>query len=950
MTTDPISGHRRSVLARSLALALTLPLAFSAAAQDSQAEEEEETSTEQATQLDTLEVVGSRIKRSEMEGPAPVVVITREDIDREGHQTIGDLLQSLTQGTTGDFTGDYFVNGFTPNAQTINLRAIGPGYTLVLINGRRLSQYPMPYNNSNNITNVRTIPTSIIERTEVLTGGASAIYGSDAVAGVVNIVTRKNFDGNNIRVTTGTTDEGGGDSVNFEFSGGRTGDRWSAIWAFQYATNEPIFASQRKLTADIRNNPYGLPVNPQLSLIAIDALGLVVPRGHNALYDPAVCDALGYESATTPTRGSFCGSYDQVAQRSLYNKQDFYSGYGYGIFDLTDNLQLFASASYYNNDATSASGIRNYFTGADNFLQNPSGGVLGAFYDPNIGTVLQLQRYFRASEAGGLEQAGDYFEEKTWTLEAGLQGSIGRFDWEASVNHSRYEFLMDIPALKAQAVHEYFLGPRLGFISGYPIHELNVDRWNTPLTPETFGNIYTRVTFAEGHTTSSTANFTISGDLFELPAGPLGFAGILEGNRQTIDRQADWRLSEPLGPNSIYGLGSAGVSIGERDRYAIGAEFRVPILDNLTANVAGRYDKYDDITNIDDAITWNLGLEFRPFDSLLLRANYATSFRAPDFQMVYSTGSAGFSTFVDEYSCRSGTGLGLTTGPRTYQECAGTSGDPTIYGMRTERDGNPALKEEEGQSWGIGFVWDIVDNLSLTVDYFDIKLEDRAITLSPALLLQQEADCRLGVKRDGTPFEYSPGSAFCQGVLAAVSRNSAPGTTLDQRIQAINSTYINAAYQRVTGIDSTLAYSWDTDRLGRFGVNLAWSIELSDEYKRFESDPLIDYRDMADYNSRSRARGSFTWTKGDWAANTFFTRYGTVYNWAETERLPPWFLWNLNVSKRFGQDTMVTLAVNNVFNNQVRLDPTYTGYPYYYGGFGSDLQGRRFYVTVQHQF
>src|SRR5690606_30576447 len=155
-------------------------------------------------------------------------------------------------------------------------------------------------------------------------------------------------------------------------------------------------------------------------------------------------------------------------------------------------------------------------------------------------------------------------------------------------------------------------------------------------------DIYTRVTFAEGHTTSSTANFTISGDLFELPAGPLGFAGILEGNRQTIDRQADWRPSEPLGPNSIYRLGSAGVSIRERDRYAIGAEFRVPVLDNLTANLAGRYDKYDDITNIDDAITWNLGLEFRPFDSLLLRANYATSFRAPDFQMVYSTGSAGF--------------------------------------------------------------------------------------------------------------------------------------------------------------------------------------------------------------------------------------------------------------------------------------------------------------------
>lgn len=945
----------RSRLTLALAAALMMP-AGATWAQDAQTEKDKdktETSSEKknsdAKLLDQVTVVGSRIKRAEIETASPVQIISREELEREGHQSVGDMLQTLTQGTSGDFTGDYFVNGFTPNAQTINLRAIGPGYTLVLVNGRRLSQYPMPYNNSNNITNIRTIPTGIIERSEVLTGGASAIYGSDAVAGVVNLVTRKNFDGTQVRLTTGTTAEGGGDSVNFELTGGRTGDRWSAVWALQYAYNEPIFATQRDLTADIRSNPYGLPVNPQLSVIAIDALGAVVPRGHNAIFNQQLCDDLGYVVGQTASRGTFCGSYDQVAQQSLFNKQKFYSVYGYGTFDLTDNTQLFGSVSYYTNNAVASAGLKNYYTGADRFLQNPAGAAVGAFYEPNLGTLMQLQRYFTAKEMGGLEDAGMSFDEKTYTIELGALGSWGKFDWEASANYSRYDFLMEMPNLLEKGVHDYYLGPRLGFISGYPIHELNLDHWNSPLDPETAKEVYTRVKFGDGYTTSQSLNFSVSGDLFDLPAGPVGFAGVLEANRQTINRGYDPRLDAPLGEDTLYGLGSPGMSKGGRDRYAIGAEVSIPLFSTLTANLAARYDKYDDITNIDDAKTWNLGLEYRPFSNLLFRGTYATSFRAPDFQMIMSEGAVGYQTLIDEYACRSGQGLGQTGGPRTIQQC-NVANDPTIYSVRQLRDGNPGLKEEEGESWGLGMVWDIVDNLSLTVDYYDIKLEDRAISLSAALLLQQEADCRLGVKRDGSPADYDINSAFCQSVLSTITRNPAPGTTLDQRVSEVNSTYINAAYVRNTGTDATLKYRFDTDRLGTFRTELGWTIVIKDEYQRFSSDPLVNNRDTPNLIQRSRARGSFGWSKGDWSANTFFTRYGSTYNWAETKRLAPWFLWNLNVSKKFGPNTTATLAVNNVFNNQYRSDPTYTSYPYFYGGFGSDLQGRRFYLTLQHKF
>ena len=948
----------RNPLTVALLAAMLLPgvaLAQSNQSQQSQDEEEEETTQTTSTSgnvntLDKMTVVGSRIKRSNIETASPVTVITREEIDLEGHQSVSDMLQTLTQGTTGSFTGDMAVTGFTPNAQVINLRAMGPGYTLVLINGRRPAQYPQPYNRDNNIVNVRTIPTSIVERTEVMTGGASAIYGSDAVAGVVNMVTRKNYDGDQVRATFGTTEDGGGNSYNLELSGGRTGNNWSMVYALQYAENDPVFASQREITKDTRNNPYGLTVNPGLALVAIDAAGLAAPRGHNAIYDAAACNAFGYTTVTTPTRGTFCGSYDQVASRSLSNAQKFYSGYTYGTLDVSDSMQLFASLAYYQNKAKSSGGTEFWGTAGDRFTSNAAGAATSVYYDPNVGSLLQLQRVFNPFELGGNEAASTLYDENTWTIEFGANGSWGNFDWEASASHGKYDYSADRPRLLAKAVHDYFLGPKLGYVSGYPVFELNLDRWNAPITPEIYRSFATRVV-NEGSTSSSTLNFTVSGDLMQLPAGPLGFAAVLEGNRQTTDLVSDWRTDQSLPPSdtTIYNLTSSGETHGERDRYAIGAEFRIPIFSNLTAQLAGRYDLYDDITNIDDAKTWNFGLEYRPFSNLLLRGNYATSFRAPDMQYIYAGGAASYSTILDEYACRSGQGLGQTGGARTVVDC-NKAGDVTLYQAQTRVAGNPGLKEEEGKSWGVGLVWDIIDNMSVTLDYYEITLEDRATQLAASTIMQREADCRLGVKRNGDPSDYDTNSAYCQNIYGLITRTPSPGTTLDQRVQAINSAYINSAYQRVSGLDATYNYRWDTNRLGTFRLNLGWSLELNDEYQQSAGDAIVDSRDLWDYNSRSRMRGSLGWQRNTWSATLFGTRYGSVVNWAETDRLPPWHLYNLNIGKKFGDNTQVTLQVNNLLDNKYRLDPTYTGYPYFYSFHGSDILGRRYYVTLQHKF
>ncbi len=951
-----VNRTHRNRLALALAAALLLPTTAFAQQQDATQEETKAKQAESEKEgtsvtLDKVSVVGSRIKRAEIEGPAPITVISRADIDREGFQTVGDMLQSLTQQSTANFTGDLAVTGFTPNAQVINLRGMGPGYTLTLVDGRRPPQYPQPYNRDNNVVNVKAIPSAMVERIEVLTGGASAIYGSDAVAGVVNIVTRKHFDGKQLRLTTGTTQEGGGDSVNLEFVGGKSGDRWDVQYSMQFTSNEPIFANQRHTYADTRNNPYGISVNPSLSLVAISGAGLAGPRNHNVLYNEAACQAFGYTTVTTPTRGKYCGSFNQVASRSLYNKNQAWAGYTSGTFNLTDNTQLFASATYYTTDAKSSSGTEFWSTSSDKFTQR-NGAASNYYYDANLKDLVLIQRVFNPFELGGNEAAATLYDETSWGLTFGANGTFAdRFDWEGSFNYGKYNYEADRPRLLAKAVHDYFLGPLLGTFSGYQVYALNQARWNSPITPEIYRSFSTRVK-NKAETTSSTLNFNVSGDLFTLPAGPVGFAAVLEGTRQTTDLVSDPRTNQlrPLDDQTIYNLTSSGETHGKRDRYAAGLEFHVPIFSNLSVNLAGRYDKYDDITAVDTATTYNFGIEYRPFSNLLLRGSYATSFRAPDMQLVFAEGAASYSGVFDEYACRSGNYLGQVTGPRTVAQCGAQQNDVTSYTTQSVIAGNPLLKEEEGESWGYGFVWDIVDNLSVSVDYYHVKLRDQSTAISSGYLTQNEANCRLGVKRDGSAFEHASDSAFCQNIYGLITRTSAPGTALDGRIERLNTAYINSALTEVSGIDSSLRYTLSTDRWGRFGFDIGHTIRLTNKFQQFSEDPIVDYRDSWDYDPRSRVRGSIAWSKDNWSASLFGSRLGENWNWAETERMKPYITYNLQVGRKLGANTNVDFTVVNLTNNQFRFDPTYTSYPYFYSYVGADPMGRRFYLSIKHTF
>jgi outer membrane receptor protein involved in Fe transport len=201
-------------------------------------------------------------------------------------------------------------------------------------------------------------------------------------------------------------------------------------------------------------------------------------------------------------------------------------------------------------------------------------------------------------------------------------------------------------------------------------------------------------------------------------------------------------------------------------------------------------------------------------------------------------------------------------------------------------------------------------------------------------------------------------------VVSLVTRQVAPGTTLDGRVDRINSSYINTADVEVSGIDARFRYRYDTDRWGSFRTDLSYSLNLTDKFRQFTDDELIDFRDdLANLNQRSRARGSISWDKGDWSTTVFGTRYGSNGSFARTDgcaanqpdrcwsrRLPPYMLYNLTVGKRFGEDVLAQFQVVNVFDNQYREDNSQTGYPFFNSFIGADPLGRRFNFSVQYRF
>ncbi len=888
--------------------------------------------------LETVEVTGSHIPRAEIEGPSPIVVITADDIQRYGFGTVPDLMAALTQ-TLGAVDNNQNTNGFSPGAQAVDLRGLGPNHTLILVNGRRIADYPQAYGGNSNFTDVSAIPTSMIDRVEILTGSASAVYGSDAISGVVNFILKKKVDETTIDLRVGDTEHGGGSSQRLTITSGWSHDRFDSVFTLELYHSKPLWAYQRSFT-DSRQDSPDPDVVASPVFVRTDVYGDYLDPGK------ATCDSLskldkgtvfytsrpGYAADGGP--GYYCGSYSDAGYGTLENGRKMANFYGTATYKLTDNMSLFAdlqmTTSHQDSYNTPLQWQNSYPLNGD------SADV--PFFNQATGQVEQWQRkYFTIEENGGFDAGQIRNIDNAFSLNTGIKGTFGDSNWayEALFGHSQNSLESKEPALISAKAQALYLGPSLGIDpdSGYNIYDAPISRLYTPLTVEQFRSI-TQDSIDNDFSRSENWSFTVNNtDVFSLPAGPVGVAGVVEYGNQYFGLKPD-----PLSlDGSYYGLHNTG-AVGSRDHTGAGAEFSAPLLSKLTLTGAGRYDRYEYSNNSSSKFTYALGLEFRPIDSLLARGSYSTGFRAPDLTYLYSGLSGSSSDGTDYYLCRRDEAT-VDIGDCDFSDVS--------YNGRSH--GSTTLKNETSKSFTYGFVFSPFRNFDLTADYYNIRLNNEVEYQSSDTILREEADCRLGQTVDGTPVDIN--SSRCQQVISQVVRNPATDLSNPEGVTSVLVLPINVAAERTSGIDVAAHYKWETGRVGTFDFNVGMTYHIRHDVQLAADDPVDnELTDLYYYViPRTKANYSVAWSIDKFTATVFGTRIGGLPNYDGDKRLGPTFLYNASLNYRVSDQWQASLVVDNLKDSKPGRDPSWISYPYYTRSWFGPV-GRAYFLEVNYKF
>ncbi|MGH8184309.1 MAG: TonB-dependent receptor domain-containing protein [Rhodanobacteraceae bacterium] len=976
---------RRNALALALSAALFVPFAVMAqtAPTNTQSTGNGQTSTQSppASQsesnskpetLQKITVLGSLIPRSEVAGAAPVQIVTGAQIKAQGFTTLYQFMNSLPQSTSAsDFVSNPTTWGSTTvNARPVDLRGLGPQYTLLLIDGHRVVDYPQAQNGVGahfTFQNAANIPIGMIDRVEILTGGDSALYGSDAVAGVVNVVLKHRYQGDDLQLKAGGDTRGGEQYGDIQWTGGRSGDKWHIVYNFEHSNRSPLWGKDRPGYDGVDDAGYGT-WNPadrmfgyQYDAAGASALSLSTPNGY--LTPPAgSCGAFQYfkraesksvgtsgDQVTGPVtdNGSYCAQPEIFRNWVLSPGFRVNNGYVYGEYDFNPDLSVFGSVALYTTHGISQT---------QRPFAYPMGGLPVPFYDQGSGQVItSYSRQWTQLEMG--TQGSTYDNEQNWDIRAGLKGGFmdDRFNWSFELGAQKYIVHEDYTGLNEQGMFNFLFGPQLGTttVGGttYPVYKVNQQHFWYPITPaeySTFGVAGTNTAASK----LQNATFDINGDLFNLPWDnkPVGWAAELTADNQGFQLSPDAR-----GNTLDFGdpFQDLNIAHGTRQHYAFGTEFRVPVLSTLTWDIAGRIDKYHDASTADIARTWHTGIEWRPIQGLLLRGSYGTNFRAPGMDAIYLQNSIStVGDYADPLQCI-----------ENHQASCPDIQHSTYFNQFS--GGNPNLLPETAKDWTYGFVWDIphVRGLSVHADYWRIELKNQINFIGLGQALTDEAGCLTGLQVGGAPYTaHVPGSAYCQEAITNVTRDA------NGNITAVHTGPINEAYQARSGIDAGMNYDLQTENAGAFNFQLNYTNYLTNFGRTLDSDPLVNTR--AD-NVITRMTATASWMKGPWDVTLYGLRYGGVRdnNYGGCETLPngiqpslgdpecvihhahikPWVIFSGAVGYQFDKRVKLTLNVVNIFNKIGRISPYAGGFQFISTNQGQNYSGRQVFLTINYK-
>lgn len=892
--------------------------------------------------IERIAVTGSLIKRSDLEGNMPITTFDRELIEEVGAQNLVDVANNLTINSGSRFTNEAAKLAGTSQ---FNLRGLGPGSTLTLINGRRAGNAPVATNLGNQFFDINQLPLAMIERIDFLTDGASSTYGSQAVAGVANIITRKGFEGLEL---SGRYQDSSNEAFDINLVTGVVGDKGSlTLYAtytgqsINYRSDFDFINERAGGDGDIYSSKFlsstGSPGT--YTLADTDSNGVINSLGSS--YPDPNCETAGGVLLSGVCRTNF---QDQLAVLPKENRYQVFTEFEY---ELTDSLTAFAEVSFSRNNVQAILGSPFYSNGLVNggsmyipaehpfnfFVENSANDGLQYIKPQNwdnsqhqavdvVGKARPFGLYTNGDSSSGINNHLDiefnYHRVATgieadlndnWALSASYVYAIGERTETTRLGISSTTFndaLLNgtFNPFGTAIANPTLVSPKDGVsIAGNSQEELSSIIHN-----------FTDETYSE----QQVAEAVVSGDLFELDSGTVGVAFGSQYRYEKYEYEPNDLSSKGLG----FGSTPSSSIKGDTNVYSLFAELFIPLSEDIELQTAIRYEDYDTVGSTVDpkvAIKWDISPD------LMLRSSYGTSFQAPTN---LQTGITSGGTYIDDP-------VSMVNG----QAVCSDSGVSNYVFLTTK--GSNDLEPSKAENWNLGLVYQATDNLMIKADLWSFDYDDLiAQDSSPTGIVNNQCQ---GVSDGGTPKADTRITRSPEGQLREITLN-----------------YINTGSIKTSGLDFSAYYDFDVTKLGNISVGFDSTYVAAFDITALDGGPTID--GAGSYNSSNafkampelKANTRATWSYSAHSLTTslrYISSYDNDLTPEENDDIASHTSVDLKYSYSFSSnygDSKLEVGFNNLFDRAPSSlgDGVRPGYD----ATTHDVRGRVSYLGFSHSF
>lgn len=818
--------------------------------------------------VEHVEVTGSRIKGVDLEGANPVISVSRDAIDKSGYTSIAEFLKDLPQtSSAGSFSSAGGLasgtRGQPAGTAGVSLRGLGSASTLVLVNGRRVAISSFA-NEFDSFVDINAIPMAAVERIEVLTDGASSIYGSDAVAGVINFILRKDYEGTEISGMVGD-DTRSDDYLRTDFNvvHGFSTENSHTTLVFDYYKRNALFNRDRPINVTFKD----------YNQVSVDDARTVEP----------------YCAPEDITRGGTRCTYDYVSYRPIDPESRRLGFLGQHDYTISNTLSFFAEAMYQRIDAKAYENPGRYnATIAGDHPGTPASITALNLQDGSLDPVTLRTRLPETKTQDS--------QTDSYRVLGGLRGDLGgSWSWESALTYARSESTIELTrgyynadkfdaALNGElcANGAITCTPASGGLYFYP-YNLGRD------TPADVLALLRERAPREGLSEMTSWDVQFNGDIFELPAGTVQLATGMEYRDEEIsDKPADIVVE-----GGVLGLGSTAAE-GARSQYALYAELHVPLTETLDAQLALRYDHYNDFGGDTNP---KLGLRWRASDDLVLRGSWATAFRAPSLVQIGAGRSEG-DAFLD---CNSYGGQ--------YAGYCAPGEDEVQFTQVTF--GNKDLGPENSRSYNLGGSWNITDALQVTLDYWNYHYED---------IVDVDFTQTLNACQSGSAPQVGEGELESDAFGCEVAS--------DGTLVLLQTGFFNVGEEDTDGVDLTVNYQLDGGSWGNYKFHFSAEQVFSFDRKVNPESPSEDLLGRLS-GANEIGRPELLANVGvDWSYDRLSASLSANYTDSVEDgdfwdpslnpdgEVASWTVWNGSIGYDLTEKDRLLLAVNNLFDRE----------------------------------